>query len=220
VTNGQRGTVQTSAKAGSERDPLDRYKSEFRARALAHRSMVARRAGSGAAVALRERLLAALEWPPGCAVSAYWPMGDEIDIRPLAEALHRRGHTIGLPVTVRRGLPLVFRAWAPGDALVPGGFGTQIPAPEQPEITPRVLLVPLLAFDRTGHRLGYGGGFYDRTLETLRAAGPTLAVGVAYAGQEVDAVPRGSHDQCLDWIMTEAEAIAVAAKPDMRSRPA
>ncbi len=215
MTNGQRGTDRPSPPKSAEPDPLDRYKAQVRTRALARRVVAARQAGPGAAAAaLRERVLAAIAWPPGCSVAAYWPMGDEIDVRPLIEALHGRGHGLALPVTVRRGMRLVFRTGVPVTTLVPGGFGTQVPEPGQPEVTPRVLLVPLLAFDRTGHRLGYGGGYYDRTLEALRAAGQTLAVGVAYAGQEIDAVPRGVHDQCLDWIVTETETLAVPKRAD------
>lgn len=157
--------------------------------------------------------------PAGAPVSGYWPMRSELDCRPLLAALHGRGHPVGLPVIVAKGQPLVFRAWHPGLALVPGGFGTEMPDRDCPEITPTALFVPLLAFDRAGFRLGYGGGFYDRTLDRLRTAqgasqgnGMTpLAVGIAFAGQEVPAVPRGDSDQRLDWIVTEAEAIRIAA---------
>jgi len=105
----------------------------------------------------------------------------------------------------------VFRAWRPEDPLEPAGFGTRVPLENQPELTPEFLIVPLLAFDRAGYRLGYGGGFFDRSLARLKDMGTTLAVGVAYAAQEVADVPRDSHDQPVDWIVTEAEAIRVAA---------
>jgi len=190
--------------------PIDRQKAEARAQAEQRRDLAARGEFAGVAgTALRDRALAAVAFPAGCPVSAYWPMGTEIDPRPLIEALFGRGHTIGLPVTVGRGTALVFRSWVPGLALVSGGFGTQIPGPAQPALVPEVLLVPLLAFDRCGFRLGYGGGFYDRTLAALRAAGPVRALGLAYAGQEVTKVPRDTHDQGLDWIVTESEAIEV-----------
>jgi len=140
-------------------------------------------------------------------VSAYWPMGSELDPRPLMLALQAAGHPIALPVVLEANQPLVFRAWSPGDELEPAAFNTQIPSPDKPELTPGVVLAPLLAFDRRGYRLGYGGGFYDRTLENLRARGDVLAIGLAYAGQEVPAVPRGPTDKRLDWIVTEAEAI-------------
>ncbi len=140
--------------------------------------------------------------PPGVAVSGFWPMGPEIDIRPLLEALHERGHPVLLPVTPKRGQPLTFRAWRPGDPLIREKFGTMAPTGE--EGAPAFLLVPLLAFDRGGHRLGYGGGYYDRTLAGLPGA---FALGCAYALQEVDAVPVGPDDVRLDAVATETGVI-------------
>ncbi len=157
--------------------------------------------------ALRERVLSAIEFPGGCVVSADWPIGSEIDPRPLMIHLHENGHPIALPVTPARGNPLMFRAWRPEDTLVAAEFGARVPLASQPELTPRVLIVPLLAFDRTGYRLGYGGGYYDRTLARLRNSGDVLAVGVAYAAQEVAEVPRGGSDQPVDWIVTETESM-------------
>jgi 5-formyltetrahydrofolate cyclo-ligase len=112
-------------------------------------------------------------------------------------------------VVVRRGLPLLFRAWRPGQALVAGSFGVPRPDKDQPERTPRVLIVPLLAFDRAGYRLGYGGGFYDRTLAGLRAQGEALAIGVGFAVQEAPRVPRDGMDARLDWVVTEREALQI-----------
>lgn len=160
--------------------------------------------------AVAARIFGQIALPEGAPASVFWPMGEELDVRPLLSRLFFAGHPVGLPVTARRGTPLAFRAWRPGDGLVPGGFGTSIPAEDKPEIVPQVLFVPLLAFDRQGYRLGYGGGFYDRTLEKLRGERSTLAIGVAFAAQEVPAVPRDQHDQRLDWIVTEAEAIRLA----------
>ena len=99
---------------------------------------------------------------------------------------------------------MVFRRWAPYEPIVPGGFGTLVPAPEQPEVSPRILIVPLAAFDRRGYRIGYGKGYYDRALSEL---GPTISIGIAYAAQEIDAVPQEPHDRRLDWIVTERETI-------------
>lgn len=164
---------------------------------------------SGAADEAAARFLAAVPLPPVATVSAYWPMGDELDPRPLMQALHAAGHGVALPVVVARGRALAFRAWAPGLALVDNVFGTQAPPVEAPAVTPGVVIAPLLAFDRLGYRLGYGGGYYDRTLRLLRAAGPVLAVGFAYAAQEVDAAPREPFDEPLDWIVTEREARAL-----------
>ena len=109
-------------------------------------------------------------------------------------------------MVIAKNTPLVFRQWAPGDALVLGRWNIKVPPEEAPEVLPDVLLVPLLAFDRRGFRLGYGGGFYDRTLEKLRTLKKVTAIGIAYAGQEVDAVPYEEFDQRLDWIMTEKES--------------
>jgi 5-formyltetrahydrofolate cyclo-ligase len=190
--------------------PLDERKNALRPRAKAARAAAAESVGAERAGAmLRDRILAGVAMPRDCVVSAYWPMQDEIDPRPLMTALHGRGHPICLPVTQGRGRPLAFRAWAPDDRLQSAAFGTQVPAPGQPERQPRVLLVPLLAFDRSGYRLGYGGGFYDRTLAGLRGAGETLAVGLAYGGQELPEVPHDGNDQKLDWIVTEGEAIEI-----------
>jgi 5-formyltetrahydrofolate cyclo-ligase len=150
-----------------------------------------------------DALRAAIAIPPGAAVSAYWPLDDEFDPRPLIEHFAAAGHVIGLPVVVGSGQKLLFRRWQPGMTLVPGNFRVLTPPPDAPEVTPAVVLAPLLAFDAAGYRLGYGGGFYDRTLAGLRAAGHVLAIGVAYAAQEVPAVPREATDQPLDWIVTE-----------------
>lgn len=164
------------------------------------------RAASGdAGEAAREPLLAALEesaFAPG-PVAAYWPMGDEFDIRPTLNALSGKGWVCALPVVVARDSALVFRRWQPGDNLASATMGTSVPGDASPILVPRVLLVPLLAFDAEGYRLGYGGGYYDRTLATLRRSGRIWAIGIGYAAQEIDHVPRESFDQRLDMIATE-----------------
>ena len=184
-------------------DPIADKKS-LRAVAMRRRSEAALKlAPLLAGEAVRDHFLAAIAMPPGAAVSGFWPMGEEIDARPLFLALAGRGHPIGLPIVVRRGEPLVFRRWRPGQELVPGGFNVMVPRPEEPEIVPEVVITPLLLFDADGFRLGYGGGFYDRTLARLRAGGGAVSVGVAFAAQEVDQVPREPFDQPMDWIVTE-----------------
>ena len=164
---------------------------------------VGRAGGSPAAEALRDRFLAEVPLAAGQVVSGYWPMGDEMDPRPLMEALAARGHRLALPVLRGAGRPLDFRAWRPGDALVPAGFGTREPPAQAELLAPQLLLVPLLAFDAAGFRLGYGGGFYDRSLAVLREANDILAVGLAFATQQVARVPREATDQSLDLVVTE-----------------
>jgi 5-formyltetrahydrofolate cyclo-ligase len=152
--------------------------------------------------ALTSHVLRECAPPAGAVVSGFWPIGEEIDIRPLLHALHERGHPIVLPVTPKRGAPLSFRLWQPGDVLVREAFGTVRPIGE--ERVPAFLLVPLLAFDRRGHRLGYGGGYYDRTLSTLPGAFP---LGCAYSVQEVDQVPTAPYDARLNAVATERGVI-------------
>jgi len=178
-------------------------------RAAAERRRAALRSNPQAGGAVRDNFLAAIEVPAGTPVSAYWPLEEEFDPRPLFADLHRRGHPVGLPVILGKGQPLLFRRWELATDLVRGPFRVLTPPPDAPEIIPRLLLVPLLAFDRAGYRLGYGGGFYDRTIAKLRAAGEALAVGVAFAALEVLAVPHDDTDQPLDWVVTEREALRI-----------
>lgn len=134
-------------------------------------------------------------------------MAEEIDPRPLLRALGEAGCRLALPALAGEGRPLDFRAWAPGDALFPAALGTREPLQDKPLLEPQVLLVPLLAFDGEGFRLGYGGGFYDRSLALLRGRSDILAVGLAYAAQQVAAVPHDGNDQRLDAMVTEAAVL-------------
>jgi len=179
---------------------LAELKAEARKLALARREALDPAVGA----ALTDIVLRGLPPAPGDVVAGFWPMGREIDIRSLLQALHDRGHPVGLPVTPKRGLPLAFRRWRPGDELARGPMGTRQPGPEAEPLTPGYLLVPLLAFDRAGRRLGYGGGYYDRTLAALPGA---TAIGVAHAAQELDEVPAGPEDARLTAIATEAGLI-------------
>lgn len=173
-------------------------KAAARAKALAARAGCDPRLG----VALATHVLESGLIPAGVAVSGFWPMDGEIDLRPLLEALHARGHPVLLPQTPPRGNPLIFRHWAPGVEMVRERFGTY--RPEGEVGVPEVLLVPLLAFDSAGRRLGYGGGFYDRTLAGLPGR---LAIGCAFAAQELDAVPVDDYDAPLAAIATERGVI-------------
>lgn len=186
---------------------IDEAKRAMRKQAAARRKAVV--APGDATRSLIDNLLASGAVPEGAAISGFWPIGSEIDLRPVLIELAARGHAVALPVVAGRDRPLVFRVWHEGDAMKEGQWGIREPLESAPEVTPRVLLVPLLAFDRAGYRLGYGGGFYDRTLAQLRAHGDAIAIGAAWAAQEVPAVPHGEHDQPLDWILTERECFPI-----------
>jgi len=147
---------------------------------------------------LAGHILAVWRFRSSMAVAGFWPLPGEIDIRPLLLALAGRGHPIALPITPPRGNPLGFERWRPGDTLVPERFGTVRPVGES--LVPDLLLVPLLAFDGQCRRLGYGGGFYDRTLAALPGR---IAIGCAFAAQRVDCVMAEAHDMRLDAVATE-----------------
>ena len=135
-------------------------------------------------------------------VSAFSSMRDELDTQPMMQRLARDGFQVALPVMQGKGRPLLFRAWVPGDTMNEGTWGIREPKDDKPLLAPDVFLVPLLAFDRQGWRLGYGGGFYDRTLREARRTRPIVAVGFALDEQEVDAVPHLDYDERLDWVLT------------------
>lgn len=136
-------------------------------------------------------------------VALYWAMGSEMDAQPLAEALEAMGHDLALPVVEARAEPMVFRRWRPGDPLELDMAGCPAPLPLAAEVVPDIIIVPLLAFDARGYRLGQGGGYYDRTLAHLRAVRRPVAIGLAYGAQEVGAVPVEPFDQRLDAILTQ-----------------
>jgi len=139
----------------------------------------------------------------GRLIGGYWPLSGELDIRPLLQACHSQGHKLALPCTPRKGHPLIFRRWTPDDTLKAGPYGTREPYPEKEEVLPNLVLVPLLAFTAHGERLGYGGGFYDRTLVKLKDVGEVFACGMAYAAQEAATLPTDKFDQRLDGILTD-----------------
>jgi len=159
----------------------------------------AHQAGSGASVALATQLAAFLQDVNQGCLAGYWPIGTEIDPLPVLAAY--RG-TTALPTIVAPEMPLLFRAWKAGDPLVSGPMGTREPEPSAEMVQPGVVLVPGLAFDRSGHRLGYGGGYYDRTLVERRKRAQLIAIGVCYTPQIIDHVPSEAHDVRLDVIAT------------------
>lgn len=173
-----------------------------RTRALARRADAYARHGAAAGARLAQHGLAFLGIAPGVVVSGFSAIRDEIDPKALLERLDGEGYRVALPVMQGKGRPLQFRAWSPGDEMGSGHWDIAEPLPDKPEVYPDVVLVPLLAFDAHGYRLGYGGGFYDRTLERLRARKPVVAVGIGYDELKIDAVPHLDYDERLDWVLT------------------
>ena len=182
--------------------PTSQQKSKWRAEALAARQALdPERRILGAKALARHDL--PFEISNGSVLAGYWPIRSEIDPHPLMEKFAAAGARLALPVTVGRDQPLVFREWSPGDPLRRGPLGISEPMPEAPELSPDLLLVPLAAFDRSGHRIGYGAGHYDRTLEALRRHKGVTTIGLAFAVQEIPKVPAMPHDVMLDYVLTD-----------------
>ena len=150
---------------------------------------------------MAEHFLASFPRASTQAVGGFWPIGTEADPLPLLEALRERGGTIALPVVTGPARPLIFRLWNKDMPLVPAGFGTLAPGPDAPVVRPDILLLPLLAYDEAGHRLGYGGGYYDRTLADWRPR--PILVGFGFSGQGHKSIPHEAHDVMLDAVVTE-----------------
>ncbi|OFX11964.1 MAG: 5-formyltetrahydrofolate cyclo-ligase [Alphaproteobacteria bacterium RIFOXYD12_FULL_60_8] len=184
---------------------LNSEKAALRQQFLAVRKRLFEEVGHKASVALARHALSVIK--PEGVVAGYWPLVGEVDPRPLTEKLAARGQTLALPVVVGPTDPLIFRHWIPDTALEEGAHNTWHPPASAKSIRPDVVLVPLLAFDRRGVRLGFGGGYYDRTLESLRRSAEVQAIGLAFAGQEVDTLPKDRHDQLLDIIVTETGVV-------------
>jgi 5-formyltetrahydrofolate cyclo-ligase len=184
--------------------PTDRSKADLRTVALAKRDALSDKKRTAAAKAIAKRGLP-IEITPGTIVSGYSPIRSEIDPAPLMRMLAAQGARLALPAVMARGKSLAFRAWSPDDRLMLGPLGILEPSPAAAEIIPDIMLVPLAAFDRLGHRIGYGAGHYDYTLAHLRKMKAITAVGLAFAAQEIEAVPALSHDVPLDYVLTETE---------------
>ena len=177
-------------------------KADLRAAALAKREALSDEQRAAAAQAMAKRGLPfAIE--PGMVVSGYSPIRSEIDPAPLMRRLAEQGAKLALPAVLSRGKSLAFRAWSPDDRLMLGPLGILEPSPAAAELVPDIMLVPLAAFDREGHRIGYGAGHYDYTLAHLRKAKAITAVGTAFAVQEIKAIPALPHDVALDYVLTE-----------------
>jgi 5-formyltetrahydrofolate cyclo-ligase len=179
-------------------------KAELRAVALAKRDALSDEQRAAAALALAKRGLP-VAVTPGMVVSAYSPIRNEIDPVPLMRKLAGQGAKLALPAVLARGKSLAFRAWSPDDRLMLGPLGILEPSPAAAEMIPDIMLVPLAAFDRQGHRIGYGAGHYDYTLAHLRKAKAVTAIGVAFAVQQIKLVPALPHDVPLDYVLTETK---------------
>jgi 5-formyltetrahydrofolate cyclo-ligase len=188
-------------------DSLKAEKQRLRKAAREQRVRLAATAPAAAGEQAAAHFLAAFAPGQGRVVSAYWPLSGEFDSRPLLMRLHAAGCILALPVVVGRGQPLVFRRWRPGEALAEGPLGIPEPLPQAPEVMPEIVVVPLLAWDDAGNRLGHGAGFYDRSLRVLRARARPLAIGYAFAGQRVERVPHGPDDEPLGALTHEAGVV-------------
>jgi 5-formyltetrahydrofolate cyclo-ligase len=177
-------------------------KADLRAAALAKRDALSDEQRAVAAEALAKRGVP-FEITPGMVVSGYSPIRSEIDPVPLMRKLAEAGAKLALPAVMARGKSLAFRAWSPSDRLMLGPLGILEPSPAAAELIPDIMLVPLAAFDPEGHRIGYGAGHYDFTLEHLRKVKAITAVGTAFAVQQIKAVPAQPHDVALDYVLTE-----------------
>ncbi len=192
------------------RTEITAQKSEMRQRMIAARARIPARTAKRAAQEISRQFMGSIPVKKWDIIGGYWPMTGEVDTVMLLEALAEQGHKVTLPVAKKRGEPLIFREWRPGLPLIRNPeLKIQEPPKGAQELTPTLLIVPLLAFDAAGYRLGFGAGFYDRTLAAL-AGKPLFTVGLAYARQQVGYVPREPHDHPLDCIITEKRALITA----------
>jgi 5-formyltetrahydrofolate cyclo-ligase len=184
----------------------EQLKAALRRAALARRDALSPAERMAGALAIADRGLP-VEVTPGTVVSGFSPLKSEISPLPLLRRLADAGASLALPVVIGRGQPLVMRAWSFGAPLASGVWGIREPPADAPELNPDILIVPLLAFDRRGHRIGYGAGYYDMTIARLRAMKPVTAIGIAFGSQEIAAVPATPRDASLDLVLTERETI-------------
>ena len=185
---------------------INDLKATLRREALALRDALPHDIRAAAAQAIAQRPFP-VAVPPGAVVSGFMPMKSEINPIPLMRRLAAAGARLALPVVAGKGKPLCMRAYALGEPLASGVWGIREPKPDAAEVEPDILLVPLLAFDRRGHRIGYGAGYYDLTITALRANKAIVAVGIAFAAQEIAHVPDTPRDARLDLVLTEREVI-------------
>jgi 5-formyltetrahydrofolate cyclo-ligase len=194
-----------------EQTAIDDLKATLRREALARRDELSADDRAAAAQVISARPFP-VAMPPVAIVSGFMPMKSEINPLPLLRKLADAGAALALPVAAGKGRPLIMRAWSVGEPLASGVWGIREPKPDAPEVFPDILIVPLLAFDRRGHRIGYGAGYFDMTIAALRARKPIVAAGIAFAAQEIAEVPTTPRDARLDLVLTEREVI------DLRDR--
>jgi 5-formyltetrahydrofolate cyclo-ligase len=185
---------------------IEAAKAELRVAAQMLRDALSAEERKAAAEAIAARKFP-LAIAPGTIVSGFMPLKSEINPLPLLQKLAEAGARLALPAIAGRGKPLIMRAWEFGAPLDRGQWGIREPKADAPEVDPDILLVPLLAFDRAGYRLGYGAGYYDMTIHRLRALKPVIAIGIAFAAQEVPKIPTTRRDERLDLVLTEREVI-------------
>jgi 5-formyltetrahydrofolate cyclo-ligase len=195
-----------NSSANIDESNIDESKAALRSEAAARRDALPRDVRHDAADAIAARPFP-LRITPGTIVSGFMPLKSEINPLPLLRRLAEAGAQLALPVVAGRGKPLTMRAWQWGEPLATGVWGIREPKADAAEVDPDILIVPLLAFDRTGHRIGYGAGYYDRTIARLRGLKAVTTIGIAFAAQEVPAVPTTPHDARLDLMLTEREII-------------
>lgn len=183
---------------------IDAAKRSLREDMRARRRGLTALARSEGAAAIAEQALDFSRPAPGAVVAGYAAIRDELDPAALLVRLADAGHPIALPVIAARGEPLRFHRWTPGAPLQPGEYAVPVPGADAPAVVPDILLVPLLAYDARGYRLGYGAGYYDRTIAELRSERGVLAVGLAFDIQQVENVPHDGYDERLDWVLTPA----------------
>jgi 5-formyltetrahydrofolate cyclo-ligase len=182
-------------------ESMEEAKAQLRIRAHAQRATLLQDDRAEASRAAAEHFFSGIVLDPGAIVAAYWPIRDEVDCQPILIRLMDSLQPVCLPVVLGDGEPLQLRLWEQGTPLYPSGFGTLAPDELAPVVEPDVILMPLLGFDKHGTRLGYGGGYYDRTLAALSKT--ARLVGLAFASQEIDEIPRAPHDVPLDAVVTE-----------------
>jgi 5-formyltetrahydrofolate cyclo-ligase len=197
----------------SRHNAISQLKAKLRSEAAAKRRGAWSRSNETASNAVAARgleFVSAQKTQEGAVVSGYYPIRDELDCLPLLRALHRLRFGIGLPKTSRP-LALKFKAWTPDAPLTIGKFGLSEPSETAPDVMPSIVFVPLLGFDRHGNRLGYGAGYYDAALSSLRTRRSIVAAGIAFDEQEFESLPREPHDEPLDFILTPTRTLRAGA---------